>query len=174
LLTALVSVLGITVPAIKTALYTPKSHVTLESPALEGTTLGVLAVNKGNAPASLIRARIQGEYLAGATKVRLRDDADAIIPPGSKLLTFEIIPLLDESQSYKGSLEALLAVLSKKPLPPTFVLISVAQSDGTKGVLRVPLSDEEMFGLLRDNADRCSAIDKPNFSNGCIGNGGLR
>lgn len=171
LLTALVSVLGIAIPAIKTVVHTPKSLATLESPSFEGVTLRVLALNKGDAPASLIRARIGGEYLAGATKVRLRDEANAIIPPGTKLFIFDIVPLLDEGQSYQKSLEVMQAVLSKTPLPPTFVLIGVAQSDGTVGVLKVPLRDEDMFRLLRDNADRCSSIDKPSFSNGCIGYG---
>lgn len=171
LLTALVSLLPNAVSAIKTAICTPKSQATLKFAALDGTTLRVLAINKGDAPAALIHAGIKGEYLAGATKVRLRDDADAIIPPGSRLLTFKIIPLLDEDQFYSRSIEAMQAVYSKKPLPPTLVVISIAQSDGRTSMLSVPISDEEMFQLLRDNADRCSAIDNPNFSNGCIGSG---
>ena len=99
LLTALVSVLGIATPAIINVLHSPKSDAILQTPSLDGTTLRVVAVNRGDASASLIRARIDGDYLAGATKVRLRNDSDAIISPGSKLLTFDIIPLLDERQS---------------------------------------------------------------------------
>jgi len=116
-------------------------------------------------------ARIDGEYLAGATKVRLRNDSDAIIPPGSKLLTFDIVPLLDEKQSYDESLEAMTAVISKKPLPTTSVLIGLTQSNGETSVLRFVLDDEDMFHLLRGNADRCSSVEKPNFTNGCVGNG---
>jgi hypothetical protein len=171
LLTALVSVLGIATPAVINVLHRPKSDAILQTPSLDGTTLRVVAINRGDAPASLIRARIDGEYLAGATKVRLRNDGDAIIPPGSKLLTFDIIPLLDERQSYDGSLEAMTARLSGKPLPVTSVLLGLEQSDGSVSVLKFTLTDDDMFGLLRDNADRCSGVDKPNFTNGCIGNG---
>jgi hypothetical protein len=171
LLTALVSVLGIATPAVINVLHSPKSDAILQTPSLDGTTLRVVAINRGDAPASLIRARIDGEYLAGATKVRLRNDGDAIISPGSKLLTFDIIPLLDERQSYDGSLQAMSAAISGKPLPATSVLLGLAQSDGRVSVLKFTLTDENMFGLLRDNADRCSGVDKPNFTNGCIGNG---
>ena len=171
LLTAFVSVLGIATPAVINVLHSPKSDAILQSPSLDGTTLRVVAVNRGDAPASLIRARIDGEYLAGATKVRLRNDGDAIISPGSKLLTFDIIPLLDEGQSYDGSLQAMSAAISGKPLPVTSVLLGLAQSDGTVSVLKFALTDEDMFGLLRENANRCSGVDKPNFTNGCVGNG---
>jgi hypothetical protein len=170
LLTALVSVLGIATPAVINVLHSPKSNAILQAPSLDGTTLRVVAINRGDAPASLTHARIDGDYLAGATKVRLRND-DAIISPGSKLLTFDIIPLLDERQSYDGSLEAITAIVSRKPLPVTSVLLGLAQSDGSVSVLKFTLTDDDMFGLLRDNADRCSGVDKPNFTNGCIGNG---
>jgi hypothetical protein len=63
------------------------------------------------------------------------------------------------------------AAISKKPLPVTSVLLGLAQSDGGVSVLKFTLTDEDIFGLLRDNADRCSGVDKPNFTNGCIGNG---
>jgi ribosomal protein L40E len=171
LLTALVSVLGIATPAIIKVLHTPKSNAVLQAPSLDGTMLRIVATNSGDAPASLVRARIAGDYLAGATKIRLRNDGDAIIPPGSKLLTFDIVPLLDEDQSYAGSMEALTAVVSKKPMPPTSILLEVAQSDGASAELRFDLSDDNMFSLLRNNADRCSGISEPNFMNGCIGNG---
>lgn len=171
LLTALVSVLGIATPAVINVLHVPRSDAVLQAPSIEGTTLRVVAVNRGDASASLIRARIDGEYLAGATKVRLRNDGDAIIPPGSKLLVFDIIPLLDEDQSYAGSLEAIQAIASKKPLPATSVLLGLEQSDGTVSVLRISLTDEDMFSLLRDNANRCSGVKSPDFTNGCIGNG---
>ncbi len=171
LLTALVSVLGIAVPAVINVLHSPKSDAILQLPSLDGTTLRVVAINRGDAPASLTRARIDGDYLAGATKVRLRNDGDAIIPPGSKLLTFDIIPLLDEGQSYNGSLEAMTAAISRKPMPATSILFELAQSDGTSSVLKFTLTNDDIFGLLRDNADKCSGVDKPNFTNGCIGNG---
>ena len=85
-----------------------------------------------------------------------------------KLLTFDIIPLLDERQSYDGSLEAMSTAISGKPLPATSVLLGLAQSDGRVSVLKFTLTDEDMFGLLRDNADRCSGVDKPNFTNGSL------
>lgn len=103
--------------------------------------------------------------------MRLRSDADAIISPGSKLLTLDIIPLLDEKQSYDGSLEAMTAAVSGKPLPATSVLLGLAQSDGRVSVLKYTLTNDDIFRLLRDNADRCSSVDNPNFTNGCIGNG---
>lgn len=171
LLTALLSVLGIATPVIINALHTPKSDAFLQTPSLDGATLRVLAVNRGDASASFVYARIDGDYLAGATKVRLRSDADAIISPGTKLLTFDIIPLLNEKQSYDGSLEAMTAAVSGKPLPPTSVLLGLAQSDGRVGVLKYTLTNDDIFRLLRDNADRCSGVEKPNFTNGCIGNG---
>lgn len=92
-------------------------------------------------------------------------------PPGSKLLIFDIVPLLEERQSYDGSLEAMTAVMSGKPLPVTSVLLGLAQSDDRFSVLKFTLTDDDMFSLLRGNADRCSGVDKPNFTNGCIGNG---
>lgn len=171
LLTALISVVGLVVPPLKTAFHTPRSDAYLSMPSLDGTTLRVVAVNRGDAPASLVRARIESEYLAGATKVRLRNDADAIILPGAKLLTFDIIPLLDEDQSYSGSLEAMTAVIGRKSLPKTEILFGIAQSLGSLDVLRYPIDNEGIFRLLRENADRCSAIGTPNFTNGCIGNG---
>lgn len=171
LLTAMISVIGIAGPAILRAVHTPRSEAYLASPSIDGTTLRVLAVNRGDAPAVLIRARVDGDYLAGATKVRLRNDADAILPPGVKLLTFDIIPLLNEDKSYAGSMDAIQAVVSKKPLPATRILLGIQQSDGRDLVQSLPLDDEDMFDLLRDNADRCSGIGKPNFRNGCIGPG---
>ena len=171
MLTALVSVLTVAVPTLYKLVHTPRSAVTLENPSLDGTLLRVVAVNRGDAPAVVYSAKIQGDYLAGATKVRLRNDSEAIIPPGSKQLIFDVIPLLDEDQSYQGSLEALTATLSKKPLPQTSIAIGVTQSDGQLTGMIYHLSDNDMFLLMRENADRCSAVDKPNFLNGCIGNG---
>ncbi len=169
LMTALISVIGAVSPAVINMLYPPRSKASLQMPSLDGTTLRVVAINKGGAPASLIRARIDGDYLAAATKVRLRNDGDAIIPPGSKLLTFDVIPLLNEDQSYQGSLDALGAIVSKKHLPQTSVIFGLAHSDGSISVHKFPLSDNDMFNLLRENADRCSNISEPNFINGCIG-----
>jgi hypothetical protein len=138
LLTALVSVTGIAGPVLYQIVHVPRSEAYLTDPSIDGTTLRIVAVNKGDAPASLIRARINGDYFAGATKIRLRSDADAIIPPGAKLLTFDIVPLLDEDQSYQGSLEALTAIVAKKPLPRTSIVIGIAQSDGRTLVQEVP------------------------------------
>ena len=130
MLTALVSVLTVAVPTFSSFIHTPRSAITLENPSIDGTTFRIVAVNRGDSPGVLYKAKIQGEYLAGATKVRLRNDDEAIIPPGTKQLVFDVVPLLDEDQSYQGSLEALAAVISKKPLPQTSIALGVTQSNG--------------------------------------------
>jgi len=140
-------------------------------PALDGTILRVVAVNSGDAPATLAGARMHSNYLAPATKVRLRNDDDAIIPPGSKLLTFDIVPLLDEDTSYRDSLEIMGSIISNKDTPKTDIVIGLQQSDGSLGILTFDIDANDMLNLLRANADRCSAIKEPNFVNGCIGAG---
>lgn len=171
LLAALISVMGIAAPAIYKLIHTPKSNAYLSMPSFEGTTLRIVAVNTGDAPASLIRAWIDSEYLAAATKVRLRNDSDAIIQPGHKLITFDLVPLLDEDDSYRSSLEMLAYVIQKKSGPRTEIRFHLLQSDGGFAVQAVSVDAGQLFALLRANADRCSAITKINFENGCIGRG---
>lgn len=171
LLTALVSVVGIAAPALYSTFKTPRSETHLEAVTIDGTTLRVLATNRGDAPSTVWRARTGGDFLAPATKSRLRDEADAIIPQGSKLLVFDIIPLLSEEQSYAASLEVLATMLAEEEMPRTTVLISVTESTGRINLNIEEISDLDMFEMLRYNADRCSAIAEPNFANGCIGPG---
>ncbi|AZE21272.1 hypothetical protein C4K05_0848 [Pseudomonas chlororaphis subsp. aureofaciens] len=171
LLTALISVVGIAAPALYKIFHTPRSQASLSMPSVDGTTLRVIAINSGDAPASLIRAWVSSEYLAAATKVRLRNDTDAIIQPGNKLITFDIVPLLDEDDSYRSSLEMLSYVTQDKLGPRTEIRFHILQSDGRFAVQAVSLDAGELFGLLRANADRCSAISTINFENGCIGRG---
>lgn len=171
LLTALVSVVGIATPALYQLAHTPRSQASLTMPSVDGTILRVVAVNSGDAPASLIRAWVDSDYLAAATKVRLRSDADAIIQPGSKLLTFDVVPLLDEDDSYRSSLEMLTYITQNKPGPRTEIRFHILQSDGRFAIQAISLDAGELFALLRANADRCSAISTINFENGCIGRG---
>ncbi|WP_208459022.1 hypothetical protein, partial [Paraburkholderia terricola] len=131
----------------------------------------VVVINRGDAPASLGRVWVDSEYLAGATKFRLRNDSDAIIQPGSKLLTFDIIPLLDEGESYRSSLEMMSLVLQKKSAPRTEIRFQLLQSDGRFVIQATSLDADQLFQLLRANSDRCSSIKTPDFENGCIGGG---
>jgi hypothetical protein len=171
LLTALVSVVGIAAPALYKTVHKPRSEATLTMPSVDGTTLRIVAINRGDAPASIIRAWVDSEYLAAATKVRLRNDSDAIIQPGSKLLTFDIVPLLDEDDSYRSSLEMLTYITQNKPAPRTEIRFHVFQSDGRFAVQAISLDAGQLFSLLRANSDRCSAVKTINFENGCIGRG---
>lgn len=171
LLTALVSVIGIAAPAVYNVIHKPRSEAMLTMPSVDGTTLRIIAINRGDAPASLIKAWVDSEYLAAATKVRLRNDSDAIIHPGSQLITFDIIPLLDEDDSYRSSLEMLSYVIEKRESPRTEVRFHIFQSDGRFVVQAISLNAEQLFFLLRANADRCSAVKVVNFENGCIGRG---
>lgn len=171
LLTALVSVIGIAAPAIYKTIHKPRSEATLTMPSIDGTTLRMVAINRGDAPASLIRAWVDSDYLAAATKVQLRNDSDAIIQPGSKLLTFDIVPLLDEDDSYRSSLEMLTYITQDKPAPRTEIRFHVFQSDGSFAVQVISLDAGKLFSLLRANSDRCSAVKTINFENGCIGRG---
>jgi len=163
--------MGIVAPVLYELFHTPRSQATLTMPSFDGNTLRITAINKGDAPASLIKASVDSDYLAQATKVRLRSDADALIQPGAKLLTFDIVPLLDEDDSYRSSLEILLYMTQKKPIPRTTIRFHIMQSDGNPIIQEVPLDAEKLFALLRANADRCSAISAINFENGCIGRG---
>ncbi|WP_230632106.1 hypothetical protein [Chromobacterium violaceum] len=171
LVTSLISVAGIVVPHIYKVVHEPRSEATLMMPSVDGTTLRVVAVNRGDAPASLAKAWVVSQYLAPATKVRLRNDSEAIINPGSQLITFDIIPLLSEDESHSDSLEVLGNVINKKPSPRTEVRFHVMQSDGRYSVQAIPLDFEQLLALLRANADRCSTIKTANFENGCIGRG---
>lgn len=171
LLTAFVSVLGIAIPAVYGIVHTPRSRATLTMPSIDGTTLRVVAINRGDAPASVIKAWVDSDYLAAATKVRFRSDSDAIIRPGSQLLTFDIVPLLDEDDSYRSSLEILTYVTQGKPAPRTEFRFHMVQSNGDFSVQAVALDASDLFTLLRANADRCSSIKEVNFDNGCIGRG---
>ncbi|EPV9122369.1 hypothetical protein ACWAUT_005495 [Pseudomonas aeruginosa] len=171
LLTALISVIGIASPVLYKIVHTPRSEATLAMPSVDGTTLRIIALNKGDAPASLIRAWVDSEYLAAATKVRLRNDADALIQPGSKLLTFDVIPLLDEDDSFRSSLEMLTHINSGSPAPRTEIRFHILQSDGSFSIQAMSLDAGELFSLLRANADRCNAVSSINFENGCIGRG---
>ncbi|WP_187329595.1 hypothetical protein [Advenella mimigardefordensis] len=140
-------------------------------PSVDGTTLRIVAINRGDASASLIKAWVDSEYLAAATKVQLRNDSDAIIHPGSQLITFDIVPLLDEDDSYRSSLEMLNFVIQNKEPPRTEIRFHIFQSDGRFVVQGISLDAEQLFSLLRSNADRCSAVTVVNFENGCIGRG---
>jgi hypothetical protein len=170
-LIALISVIGIAAPVFYKLFHTPHSQAILTMPSVDGTTLRVIAVNKGDAPASLIKAWVDSDYLAAATKVRLRNDADAIIQPGSKLLTFDVVPLLDEDDSYRSSLEMLTYVIQNKSGPRTEIRFHILQSDGRFAIQSISLDAGELFTLLKANADRCSAVANVNFENGCIGRG---
>ncbi|SFT71855.1 hypothetical protein [Paraburkholderia aspalathi] len=171
LITALISVAGISGPLLYKAVHTPRSEASITMPSVDGTTLRVVVINRGDAPASLGRVWVDSEYLAGATKVRLRNDSDAIIQPGSKLLTFDIIPLLDEDDSYSSSVEMMSLVLQKKSAPRTEIRFQLLQSDGRFVIQTTSLDAEQLFQLLRANSDRCSSIKTPDFENGCIGRG---
>jgi len=171
LITALVSVLGIAAPVLYKVVHQPRSEAMITMPSVDGTTLRVIATNRGDAPASLGRVWVDSEYLAAATKIRLQNDSDAIIQPGSKLLAFDIIPLLDEDDSYSSSLEMYALAIQNKSAPRTEIFFQVLQSDGRFVIQSVPLDAEQLFHMLRANSDRCSAIKTLNFENGCIGRG---
>lgn len=171
LIIALISVAGISGPVLYKVVHTPRSEASITMPSVDGTTLRVVVINRGDAPASLGRVWVDSEYLAGATKFRLRNDSDAIIQPGSKLLTFDIIPLLDEGESYRSSLEIMSLVLQKKSAPRTEIRFQLLQSDGRFVIQATSLDADQLFQLLRANSDRCSSIKTPDFENGCIGGG---
>ena len=171
LLTALVSTTALAFPVIQKAIHTPTSQATLTMPSLDGTTLRIIALNRGDAPAAITHVWVDSDYLAAATKVRFRDDAEAILKPGSQLLTFDILPLLDEDDSYRSSMEMLSHVVQHERAPRTEIRFDVQQSDGRFAIQAVKLDAGDLFSLLRANADRCSAMSELNFENGCIGRG---
>lgn len=173
LLTALISVLSFAVPSFITFLHSPHSDLAAPMVSLEGTTIRLLVVNNGDAPGVFVRAQTESDYLAGATKIRLRDDQKAIIAPGSNLLMFDVVPLLSEGQSYGNSLEMLTLIAAHKEAPKTDVVFVFGDSDGELRVSRLSLDTEKLFELMRANSDRCSAIKEPDFYNGCIGPGEL-
>jgi hypothetical protein len=171
LLTALISVLSFALPNFIQLLHSPRSEMAAPIISMEGTTVRLLVINNGDAPGMFVRARSRSEYLAGATKIRLRDDQKAIIEPGNNLLMFDVIPLLSEDESYRNSLEMLQLIIEKKKAPQTDIVFEFGDSDGTTRVTRLPLDEGQLFELMRANADRCSAIKVPDFDNGCIGAG---
>lgn len=171
LLTALVSIVGLAGPRVYELVHVKRSDASLRFSSLDGTTLRVVADNQGDANASVQRAWVDSDYLAMATKVRFRDDQDALVPPGTKMIAFDIVPLLDENESYRSSLEMLTHILKETAAPRTEIRFHIQQSDGRFAVQAISLSAAELFDLLRSNADRCSSVDKPNFQNGCIGTG---
>lgn len=170
LLTALVSVLGVAAPAIYKAIHKPTSEAAIVDMAVDGTRLRVTAMNWGDAPAILGSVVVASDYLAPATKIRLRNDEQAVLKPGTNLLAFDVVPLLDEGQSYSGSLDAMTRMLTKQK-EESEVLFETMQSNGTRDIYRLRLTNSDLFEILRANANRCSAIDKANFENGCIGPG---
>lgn len=170
-ITSLVAIIGVAIPPLYKIFHTPRSEAAITMPSFDGTTFRVIALNKGDAAASLGRAWIESELLAGATKVRLRNASDALIQPGSKLVTFDIIPLMDESNSYGHSIQMLGFTRGDKPAPRTEIRVEILQSDGTSLIQVTPMNAGDLFHLFRANADRCSAVENPDFENGCIGNG---
>lgn len=173
LLTALISVLSFAVPSFIGLVHKPHSDMSAPMISLEGTTIRLLVVNNGDAPGVFVRADTESEYLAPATKIRLRDDQKAIIAPGSNLLMFDVVPLLSGDQSYSNSLEMLMLIEGKKETPKTDIVFVFGDSDGELRVSRLSLDADKMFELMRANSDRCSAIKEPDFYNGCIGPGEL-
>lgn len=140
---------------------------------LEGTTVRIMVVNNGDASGVFVRAFAESEYLAPATKIRLRDDQKAVVVPGTNLLMFDVVPLLDQGQSYKNSVEMIQLSLQNKEVPKTDIVFVFGESNGELRVSRLALDNDSMFELMRANSDRCSAIKEPDFYNGCIGPGEL-
>ncbi len=171
LLTALVSVLSIALPNLYGLLHRPKSDMSAPMISMEGTTVRLLVTNRGDAAGVFVRADVHSEYLAAATKVRLRDDQRAVISPGTNLLMFDIIPLLTQEESYRNSVEMIEVVLQNKEAPPTDIFFQFSDSDGYPIVARLSLDADKLFELMRANSDRCSAIKVADFYNGCIGPG---
>jgi hypothetical protein len=173
LIAAILSIAGIVIPEMYRLIHDPISKAFISTSSVDGTTLRVTVLNRGDASAVLTKSWMDSEYLAGATVVRLRNDNDALIPPGSKLIVFDIIPLLSELQSYKGSMEMLGYGVSKAEIPKTEVGFQLVQSNGDFIIQSVKLNGDDLFKLLRANSNRCSAVSEPNFDNGCIGPGEL-
>jgi hypothetical protein len=138
---------------------------------MDGTTVRLAVINNGDAPGIFVRAVTESEYLAGATKVRLRDDKNSIVNPGSNLLVFDIVPLLTQEQSYNNSVDMIALMIKNKEPPKTDIKFVFGDSDGALRLTRLSLGAEELFELMRANSDRCSAVKVPDFYNGCIGPG---
>lgn len=171
LLTALVSVLAITIPTIFNLLHTPKSDMANPMITLDGTTVRALINNRGDASGFFVRADVRSDYLARATKVRLREDQRAVISPGANLLMFDIVPLLTRDESYRNSVDMIELMIQKKDAPATEIVFQFADSEGALMVTRLSLDANKLFELMRANSDRCSAIATADFYNGCIGAG---
>ncbi|MGX8007935.1 hypothetical protein ACVDG8_002465 [Mesorhizobium sp. ORM8.1] len=171
LLTALISVLSFAVPSFITLLHKPHSDLAAPMIALEGTTIRLMVVNNGDAAGVFVRAFTESDYLAPATKIRLHDDQKAVVGPGTNLLMFDVVPLLNQEQSYKESEEMIKLILEKKEVPKTDIVFVFGDSGGEFRVSRLKLDADMLFGLMRANSDRCSAIKEPDFYNGCIGPG---
>lgn len=170
LLIALVTSFSSATIALYNTFHTPTSNAFISSIDIVGTTLRVAVVNNGDAAAFISKIYITNRYLAPATRVRFRDDAEAIIPAGSKIIILDIVPLLDEDTSYKISLKALeYQILGVDP--EAQLGFRITQSDGGFAEQSRVLTIDEFHDIFRSNADRCSAIEHPNYDNGCIGNG---
>lgn len=171
LIIALITVVSTSVVTLGDYFRVPRSDAFLTSPAIDGTSMRVVAINHGDAPAAILDSNIVSEFLAPSTKIKLRDESNAIIPPGSQLLIFDIIPLLTEDESYRASLEILGLVTANAPIPMTSIHIRLRQSSGDTNSIVLELSGSDIFKLLRSNADRCSALSDADFLNGCVGTG---
>ncbi|MBZ9683240.1 hypothetical protein LB531_21520 [Mesorhizobium sp. CO1-1-2] len=171
LLTALISVLSFAVPSFVNLLHRAHSDLAAPMITLEGTTVRLLVVNNGDASGVFVRAFTESEYLADATKIRLRDDQKAVVTPGTNLLMFDVVPLLNQEQSYNNSVEMIQLGLEHKEAPKTDIVFVFGDSDGQLRVSRLALDANLLFELMRANSDRCSAIKDPDFYNGCIGPG---
>lgn len=170
LIIALFSTVSTSVIALHNTFHTPTSEAFISSTEVDGTTLRLIAVNTGDAPAVISEAWIKNRYLAPATRIKLRDDHEAIIPPGSKIIILDVVPLLDEVTSHKISLKAFEYQVGGID-PDATLTFKVTQSDGSFHIQSRPMTIDEFHDIFRANADRCSAIDEPNYENGCIGNG---
>ncbi len=171
LLTALVSVLAVAIPPLYNSMHTPKSNMADPMISLDGTTVRVLINNRGDASGVFVRADVRSDYLAGATKVRLREDQRAVIAPGTNLLMFDVVPLLTKEDSYRNSIEMIELLIQEKEAPKTEIIFQFGDSDGATKVARLSLDANNLFELMRANSDRCSAVPAPDFYNGCIGPG---
>jgi RNA polymerase subunit RPABC4/transcription elongation factor Spt4 len=176
-LTAMISVVSLAVPSFINAFHRPRSNAYLTMPSFDGTNLRIIAINSGDAPASLLPAHVQGTFLAGATRVRLKNEEAAFVKPGAQQIVFDIVPPLSSSQAYKASLDILVDLMPDtkgNPSPEKTVeniVVGVMQSNGHYSVHNIPIFADDMFQLLRNHSDRCESEQHPSFENGCIGNG---
>lgn len=171
LLTALISVLSFTLPGFIRLVHSPVSELASPIISIEGLTVRVLVNNTGDAPGFFVRAVTKSDYLAGATKVRLREDQKAVIVPGANLLTFDVVPLLTQEESYRNSVDMIELIIQNKEVSKTEIVFQFGESDGGMRMARLDLDAQRLFELMRANSDRCSAVKEPDFYNGCIGPG---